>query len=63
MVCSIVIKGTDKDSAVSVWNIADYVLETEKYINEKQLYKEVGFNEKILKVLVKKSNKIFNLIC
>ena len=43
-----------------VWDRADYILEAEKHLNGKLVFKEVRFNENILTGLVKKSNKVFN---
>ena len=43
-----------------VWDRADYILEAEKHLHDKQVYKEVKFNENILTGLVEKSNRIFN---
>ena len=36
------------------------MLEAEKYLNDKRVYKEVKFNENVLTDLVEKSNKVFN---
>ena len=60
---SIVIKGADKGSSVVVWDRADYILEAEKHLNDKRVYKEVKFNENTLTGFVEKSNKIFNGLC
>ena len=57
----IVIKVADKGSSVVVWDRADCILETEKHLNDKRVYKEVKFNENILTGLVEKSNEIFNV--
>ena len=46
-----------------IWDRADYMLEAEKYLNDKRLSKEVKFNENILTDLVEKSNKVFNRLC
>ena len=46
-----------------VWDRADYILEAEKHLHDKQVYKEVKFNENILTGLVEKSNRIFNRLC
>ena len=46
-----------------VWDRADYILEAEKRLHDKRLYKEVKFNENILTGLVEKSNKILNPLC
>ena len=43
-----------------IWDRADYILEAEKHLNGKYVYKEVKFNENILTGLVEKSKKIFN---
>ena len=43
-----------------VWDRADYILELEKHLNDKRVYKEVKFDENILTGLVEKSNNIFN---
>ena len=59
---SIVIKGADKESSVVVWDRADYILEVEKHLNDKRLYKEVNFNENIVTGLVEKCNK-FLIVC
>ena len=61
--CSIVIRGADKGSSVIVWDRADYILEAEKHLNDKQVYKELKFNKNILTGLVENSNKIFNCLC
>ena len=46
-----------------VWDRADYILEAEKHLNDKQIYKEIKFNENIVTGLVEKSNKIFSCLC
>ena len=58
---SVVIKVADKGSSVVVWDRADCILETEKHLNDKRVYKEVKFNENILTGLIEKSNEIFNV--
>ena len=60
---SIIINGADKGSSVVVWDRADYILEAEKHLNDKRVYKEVKFNENVLTDLVEKSNEIFNRLC
>ena len=60
---SIIINGADKGSSVVVWDRADYILEAEKHLNDKRVYKEVKFNENALTDLVEKSNKIFYRLC
>ena len=46
-----------------VWDRADHILEAEKHRNDKQIYKEIKFNENIVTGLVEKSNKIFSCLC
>ena len=46
-----------------VWDRADYILETEKHLNDKRVHKEVKFNENIQTGLVEKTNMIFNRLC
>ena len=53
----------DKGSSVVVWDRVDYILEAEKHLNDKRVYKKVKFNENILTSLVEKSHKIFNRLC
>ena len=55
----IVIKKTDKEPCVAVWDRDDYLSEVEKQLYDKPIYKDVSFNEKILNDLVASSNKIF----
>ena len=45
---SIIIKGAHKSSSVVVWNRVDYILETEKCLNDKRVYKEAKFNENVV---------------
>ena len=56
---SIVIKGAYKGSSVVVWDSADYILEAENYLNDKQVYKEVKFNKNILTGLVERVIRLF----
>ena len=44
----IVIKKTDKGSAVVVWDRNDYVKEAEKQLKDTKVYKQVDFKEKLL---------------
>ena len=39
---AIVIKGVDKGSAVVVWDGDDYIQETEKQLDDKEIYEEVS---------------------
>ena len=45
-------KKIDEGSTVVVWDCHDYMLEAEKHLSDANVYKEVCFNEKILKDLV-----------
>ena len=56
---SIVIKKADKSSRVVVWDKSDYSSEAEKQIGDENIYKDVSFNDKILRNLVETSNKMF----
>ena len=42
---NLVIKKADKGSCVVVW---DYLMEAEKQLSDKDVYKEVKFNEKLI---------------
>ena len=58
-----VIFACHSSGVIRVIIITDYILEAEKHLNDKRVYKEVKFNENILTGLVEKSNKIFNRLC
>ena len=53
------IKKADKGSYVHVWDRNDYIKEAEKQLNDTNLYKDVCFNEKLLRKLKGTSNKLF----
>ena len=55
---NIVIKKADKSSCVVIWNRPDYIMEAEKQLSEKTIYKDVTFNKNIIPNLTEKSNKI-----
>ena len=57
---NILIKDAYKGTLLVVWDRTDYILEAEKHLNDKRVYKELKFNENILTDLVEKSNKVFN---
>ena len=46
-----------------VWDRTGYILEAEKHLNGKRVYKEVKLKENILTGLVEKSNNIFDRLC
>ena len=60
--CCNVIKSLGKGLSVVVWDRVDCILEAEKLLNDKRVYKEVKFNENILAGFVEKSNKIL-IVC
>ena len=45
---SIVIKKADKGSWIVVWDRGDYLLEAEKQLGDRSVYKDISFNEKLL---------------
>ena len=53
---SIVIKKTEKGSAVVSWYKDDYVKEAEKELGDENAYRKVNYKEKLLSELVDKSN-------
>ena len=55
----LVTKKADKGSCVVVWDQNDYLMEAEKQMSHKNIYKEVKFNEKLIWNLTETSNKIF----
>ena len=42
-----------------VWDRNDYLMETEKQLSDKNVYKKDKFNEKLIQDLTETSNKIF----
>ena len=52
-------KQLDKGSCVVVWDRNDYFMEAQKQLSDKNVYKEVKFNEKLIQDLTETSNKIF----
>ena len=56
---NIVIKKADKGSCVVVWDRNDYIAEAEKQLNNKSVYENVAFKEKVLQDLAETSNNIF----
>ena len=42
-----------------IWDRSDYLMETEKQLSDKTIYKDVTFNKNIILNLTEKSNKIF----
>ena len=56
---NIVIKKADKGSCVVIWDCLDYIMQAEKQLSDKTIYKDVTFNKNIILNLTEKSNKIF----
>ena len=52
-------KKADKWPSIVVWDRNDYIQETEKQLNDINVYKDVCFNDKHFKELVGTSNKLF----
>ena len=55
----LLLKKADKGSCVVIWDRLDYLSEAEKQLGDKNIYKNVSFNDKILRDLVETSNKMF----
>ena len=56
---SIVIKKADKGSCIFVWDRNDYVRETEKQLEDQNVYRKVAFKDKTLSQLVDCSDTFF----
>ena len=54
---NLAIKKVDKGSCVAVWDRNDYLMKVEKQLSDKNVYKEVKFNEKLIQDLTETSNK------
>ena len=59
---NLVIEKADKGSCVVVWDRNDYLMEAEKQLSDKNVYKDVNFNEKLIQDLTETSNKIFRIL-
>ena len=57
---NIIIKKVDKGSCIVIWGRNDYLMEAEKQLSNKKVYKEVRNSENILSTLAEMSNKIFS---
>ena len=57
---NIVIKRVDKGSCVVIWDRNDYLLEAEKQLRDKKVYRDVEYNVNILKDLAEASNEMFS---
>ena len=56
---NLVIKKAHKGSCVVVWDRNDFLMEAEKQLNDRNVYKEVNFNEKLIQGLIETSNRMF----
>ena len=45
---NIVIKKADKVSCVVIWDRSDYIMEAEKQLNDKAIYKNVNFDKDLI---------------
>ena len=59
---NLVIEKADNGSCVVVWDRNDYLMEAEKQLSDKNVYKDVNFNEKLIQDLTETSNKIFRIL-
>ena len=55
-----VIKRADKGSCVVIWDRNEYLLQAEKQLRDKKVYRDVEYNVNILKDLAEASNEIFS---
>ena len=55
----ILIKKADRDLCTVIWDRLDYLSEIEKQLGSKNIYKDVSFNDKILRDLVETNNGMF----
>ena len=53
------LKKPENGSCVVVWNRKVYLVKAEKQLSDKNVYKEVNFNEKLIQDLTETCNKIF----
>ena len=56
---NLVIKKANKGSCVVVWDQNHYLMEAEKQLSDKNVYKDVKFNEELTQDRTEISNKIF----
>ena len=56
---NLVLKKADKGSCVVVWDRNDFLMEAEKQLSDKNVCKEVNFNEKLIQGLIETSNRMF----
>ena len=56
---NIVIKKADKGFCVAIWDRSDYIMEAEKQLNDKAVYKDVNFDKDLIPNLTSISNRLF----
>ena len=56
---NIVIKKADKWSCVVIWDRRDYIMEAEKQITDKAVFRDVNFDKYLIPNLTSKSNRLF----
>ena len=56
---SIVIRKADKGSRVVVWDPEHYIVESEKHLSDKHVFRDVGFKSKILQELAETNDDFF----
>ena len=56
---NILINKADKGSCVVIWDRSDYIMEAEKQLNDKAVYKDVNFDKDLIPNLTSKSNRLF----
>ena len=56
---NIVIKKADKGSCVVIWDRSNYIMEAEKQLNDKAVYKDVKSDKDFIANLTGKSNRLF----
>ena len=59
---NIVIKKTERGSCVVIWDRSDYIMEAEKQLNDKAVYKDVNFDKDLIPNLTGKSNRLFETL-
>ena len=59
MIKIFVIKKADKGPWMVIWDQNNYLMKAEKQLSDKNVFKEVNFNDKLIQNLTGTSNKIF----
>ena len=54
-----VIQKADRGSCVVIWGRSDYIMEAEKQLNDKAVYKDVNFGKDLISCLKGMSNRLF----